>query len=309
MKLKDWSISLPAAVKAVCYNAPHFFFLTDTIQIIDEYSGRLVETLQSTSSFQMICDGDLTASSLKQELYGIMVGCTLEGELVIIDYIDSDDYVNTLLDQNQVLPAFSILHRNEKIHNTLIDQIECHQKAFLYFFTLLNWSEAFTHAASAHIHPNEFLQLFPDLVNQSIPAATFLTKDIIGKNTRTMADFVISLLKQQSSNPSAITATSEEVIERLESSRQQLLSYLLTWHSQYPLEVSIDTAILHLLLQYQPTQVYSFLSSPTACQEEDVQPLLTEKGMFSALAQFYIQKQQPRKALEIWKQLALCLFI
>lgn len=300
--LKDWSIQLTSAVKRVCYSTPFIYILSDTLQVFDEYTGQLVDSVNLSSPLQLMCDADFSSTELKDELYSFLLGVTNDGDLVIIDLIDSDRYVTELLNRNMVLPAFAILHRNEKIKNTQMDQLECHKKAYLYFLTQLNFEDAFSHAISANIHPHEILHLFPDLVVGSLPEPVVLTKEVIGRNNHTMTDFIISCLKQQSSNPSSINATCDEVKQLYEKSRYELLAYLQNWHATHDLETMIDTAIIHLLLQYQPKLVYFFLSSPTACEESHIQPLLTERGLFSALAQFYINQQQPEKALNLWKQ-------
>lgn len=306
---EKYSIQLSSAVKRVCYSTPFIFVLSDTLQVYDEYDGRFIESIPLPSPFQLLCDPEFTLSELKEELYSVAVGVSNEGDVMIVDMVDSDVFVNELLDTNRVLPAFSILHRNERIKNTLIDQEESHQKAFLFFFTQLNFSEAFLHASAAKIHPYEFLPLFPDLVCGSIPSAVLLTKEIIGRNNHTMTEFIVSILKQQSSNPSSITNDCEEVKKNYEISRLKLLNYLMDWHGSHELDVIIDTAIVHLLLQYEPLRVPSFLSAPTACEEQHIQPLLTEKGLFSVLASFYIQKQEPEKALTIWKEYKLIIVI
>ena len=80
-----------------------------------------------------------------------------------------------------------------------------------------------------------------------------------------------------------------------------MLGYLQKWRPRKQ-ESVVDMVIVRLLLQYQPTQVEPFLSTPTASKEEQLKPLLMEKGLYSALAQFYIQNQEPEKALNLWKQ-------
>ena len=205
------SIQLTSAVKQVCYVAPFIFILTDSLQVFDEYSGTQVTSIPLSSPLQLICDVPFTLSELKEEIYSMLLGVTADGSLVSIDLKDSDAYVTELMNTNRMMPAFAILHRNEKIQNTLMNQGEFHQKAFIFFFTQAKFAEAFHHAFIANVHPSEFLPLFSDLLSEEVPPPAVLTKEVIGRNNHTMIEFVVSALKQQSYDPSSITAESEEV--------------------------------------------------------------------------------------------------
>lgn len=61
-------------------------------------------------------------------------------------------------------------------------------------------------------------------------------------------------------------------------------------------------ALFRLDLAQEGARAQKFVVSPTACENEDVEEPLRSHGYFDALAQFFVQKNHPRDALQLWKQ-------
>ena len=86
----------------------------------------------------------------------------------------------------------------------------------------LAFKNAFAHAADAALPAGEVLQLFPELCVATLPEPRVVTPDVLGRNVRTLREFVVAMLKQQSDDPSSITADSAVV--------QQLAAFLQSLH-------------------------------------------------------------------------------
>ena len=65
----------------------------------------------------------------------------------------------------------------------------------------------------------------------------------------------------------------------------------------------MDVALCRLLDQSGDLEgLRNFAAGPSACEEADIREILQKHHLYSALANFYLQKQCPRKALDIWKK-------
>ena len=192
-----------------------------------------------------------------------------------------------------------------------MDKRQMHRQACLTFFTQLDFAQAFLHAWEARIPPSELLQLFPELLARPLAESTVLTADVLGRNVHTVQEFVVATLKQHSSDPSAIKTDSEEVQNAVETATKELLEFLWKFHGEKAEESEegramgrvVDTALFRLLLKRGDSRLEGFIAGPTRCEVEDVRAELTARGLYNALAAFYVQKQRPRDALTIWKEL------
>lgn len=135
-----------------------------------------------------------------------------------------------------------------------------------------------------------------------LPPSEVLTAELLGRNVHTVQEFVVATMKQHSDDPSAITPECPAVSASVQSAYDELLEFLWQFHGQR-LERDVDVALFRLLMKRDDMRLTSFISAPNACEEEDVHESLTSRGLFNALADFYVQKKRPREALAIWKQL------
>ena len=74
------------------------------------------------------------------------------------------------------------------------------------------------------------LQLFPLLCVEEVGEPRVVTADVLGRNIRTMRDFVVTTLKQQSTDPSSITAESESVQQFEKEASTELTAFLQHLH-------------------------------------------------------------------------------
>ena len=70
------------------------------------------------------------------------------------------------------------------------------------------------------------LQLFPSLCVEEVGEPRVVTADVLGRNIRTMKDFVVTTLKQQSADPSSITPESEAVQKIEKEANAELAAFL-----------------------------------------------------------------------------------
>lgn len=186
-----------------------------------------------------------------------------------------------------------------------------HRQACLTFFAQLDFAQAFHHAWEARIPPAELLPLFPELLVRPLPESAVLTADLIGRNVRSVLEFVVATKKQHSSDPSAIRPDSEEVRTAVNLAQSQLLEFLWKFHAESRGENRgedeegrvVDVALFRLLLSRGDARLAGFIAGTTSCEEEDVRESLVSRGLYNALASFYIQKKRPRDALQLWREL------
>ena len=74
------------------------------------------------------------------------------------------------------------------------------------------------------------LQLFPSLCVEEVGEPRVVTADVLGRNIRTMRDFVVTTLKQQSADPSSITPESEAVQKIEKEANAELAAFLQHLH-------------------------------------------------------------------------------
>lgn len=162
-----------------------------------------------------------------------------------------------------------------------------------------------------------------------------MTADVIGRNVKNILEFVVTTLKQNSNNPASITSECEEVKRKVDEAYTQLLSFLQQSRHHTACPRVIDVAILKLMLlnaakqteekeekeekethmkeketeeeteilQRGEEKIITFVSQTSACEESDVEEELRSRAMLIALSQFYLTKNQPAKALTIWRDL------
>ena len=94
----------------------------------------------------------------------------------------------------------------------------------------LAFKDAFAHAADAALPAGEVLQLFPELCVETLPEPRVVTPDVLGRNVRTLREFVVAMLKQQSDDPSSITADSAVVQQHEKEARAELAAFLQSLH-------------------------------------------------------------------------------
>lgn len=287
--------------KDMAYNTPFLFLLNETLSVYDQNSGELVQTL-ATPNIERICDNSLLWDAMQAEAYSLCVCVDSSGTVSIIDYSNADMLVTRLLQNSQIQTAFDVFHRCENVGCSCLDKSQSHQQAFLYYMKNLQFQEASQHACDASLDPAELLQLFPDLRYKDLPEGHVITSEVLGRNVHSITEFVLSILKQQSADPARIIADSEQVQSRLREAYESLLAVLFQAHETQPSRL-VDVALLRLLLHLNDNRVGDFIASPTMCEEEDVHDLLWSRGMYGELAQFYLIKEKPEKALSLWQQL------
>ena len=87
----------------------------------------------------------------------------------------------------------------------------------------LAFKDAFAHAPDAALPAGEVLQLFPELCVATLPEPRVVTPDVLG-------EFVVAMLKQQSDDPSSITADSAVVQQHEKEARAELAAFLQSLH-------------------------------------------------------------------------------
>lgn len=107
---------------------------------------------------------------------------------------------------------------------------QLHTQAFISFLKTLAFKDAFAHAADAGLAVGEVLQLFPELCADALPEPCVVTPDVLGRNVKTLREFVMTVLKQQSADPSSITPDSAVVQEHEKEARVELAAFLQRLH-------------------------------------------------------------------------------
>ena len=285
----------------IAYSTPFVFLLNENISVYDQNSGELVQTI-NMPNIEHICDNSLLWDGIQAEAYSLCVCVDNSGTVSVLDYLNADEFVTRLLQSNQIQTAFDVFHRCENVDCSYLDKCQSHQQAFLYYMKQLQFHVASQHACDASLDPAELLQLFPDLRYQDLPEGRVLTGEVLGRNVHSISEFVLATLKQQSSDPAYITLESNQVQNKIHEAYESLLPILFQAHDTHPSRL-VDVALLRLLLRLNDKRVSDFIASPTECEEKDVCDLLWSRGLYSDLAQFYLMKEKPVQALEIWKQL------
>ena len=205
-----------------------------------------------------------------------------------------------------------------------MDKRQMHRQACLTFFAHLDFAQAFHHAWEARIAPTQLLPLFPELLLRPLPDSTVLTADLLGRNVHSVLEFVLATRKQHSSDPSAIRPDSELVKTAVNQAESELLEFLWKFHAENQGENRgedqvenqaenqaenrgesrvVDVALFRLLLNRGDPRLSGFIAGQTSCEEEDVRESLVSRGLYNALASFYVQKKRPRDALQLWREL------
>ena len=282
-------------VQAMAPIPPFFFLQSETLQIFDRNSGALLGTLAPLAQLAEL------ALPLATEFYAVVAGVDMAGTAGILDLVNADSAATQLAGDGAVVSALEVLRRATAVRCATMAQEPLRRRAFQEALKRLELKRAFGFADDAMT----LLPLFPALLPKLAPLAQneWVSEEVLGRNVHSLESFVLATMKQQSADPSAVTADSAPVAQKVEEGYEALLPLLTRAHATKPTR-SVDVALFHLLLrQNEIAPVAQLLAQPTECTMEDVEGELRHRGMFAALAQFCVSKGDARKALEIWKQL------
>lgn len=309
------SYASPAPIRGAWLSSPFAFVASDALRALDQFSLRAVDSIALPAA-ALLADAPLLDAERQRDELSVLIAALPDGAVCAVDLLDADATIARFLDAGDVEAAFDLLHREEAAGNTVsprvsphsqaIDKRQLHRQACLAFFAQLAFPQAFLHAWEARLPPAEFLQLFPDLLVQPVPAGTLLSPQLLGRNVHSLQDFVVASLKQRSSDPAAIRPDSPAVAAAVETATRELLEFLWKCHAENRGEAGdrvVDAALFRLLLARGDARLAGFLAGPSRCEEADVREALVSRGMFTALAAFYVEKKRPRDALRIWREL------
>ena len=282
-------------VQAMAPIPPFFFLQSETLQVFDRNSGVSLGTLTPLSQLAE------SALPLSTEFYAVLAGVDMAGTAGILDLVNADSAATQLAGDGAVVSALEVLRRATAVRCATLAQEPFRRRAFQEALKRLELKQAFGFADDAMT----LLPLFPALLPKIAPLAQneWLSEDVLGRNVHSLESFVLATMKQQSADPSAVTADSAPVAQKVAEGYEALLPLLRRAHATKPTRF-VDVAMVHLLLRQDDTAaVAQLLAQPTECTMEDIESELRGRGMFAALAQFCVSKGEARKALELWRQL------
>lgn len=275
--------------------SPFFFLQSEMLQVFDLHSGVSLATLAPLASLAEL------ALPLTTDFYAVVAGVDTAGTAGILDLVNADSAATQLAADGAVVSALEVLRRATAVRCATMAQEPLRRRAFQEALKRLELKQAFGFVDDA----TTLLPLFPALLPNIAPVAQneWLSEEVLGRNVHSLESFVLATMKQQSADPSAVTADSAPVAQKVAEGYAELLPLLRQAHATKPTRF-VDVALFHLLLrQDDNAAVAQLLAEPTECTMEDVEGELRNRGMFAALAQFCVSKGDARKALELWRQL------
>lgn len=172
-------------------------------------------------------------------------------------------------------------------------------------FAAMQFQMAFTFWLDSSVHPFDILECFPDLLSLSNPC--FQNRDDHDDNRTQMPRPDVVVVLHDHLPPK----TSQDSKRRHLEQAQQLLINFLEHYAASPRGISpfdlqmLNLVLLKLYLEMQPEKLLSFITPELALPFDDAQLCLKAKHFYHALGRLCEASNQPREALEYWRQVGL----